>query len=404
MEQRFVVTSPVPRTIGERLHVAVAAYEIARTGTAHEARELALQALADGVLLANPGPDSGGFWIAPVVLLLAHADDDGARVATEILEWAEHHGSLPAFSLAAQLRAYHCLRRGSLGEAEADAVNGLEHPGLPGLYGRVALVEILLARGKNAEAEEVFAQAGPAPEATGEIRYLHMRARLRASSQRSEAALDDLFACGRLEGEWDIRTPAFSNWRADAAPLLAALDRQDEARTLAREELERCRAFGAAAPLGIALRTLGLVEPGDAGIELLEQAAARLEASSARLEHAVALLELGAAIRRAGRRADAREPLREALELARSCGADAVVLRAHDELVTAGARPRRDPTESRSNLTASEQRVARMAAGGMTNRQVAQALFLTENTIETHLRSVFRKLEIGSRSQLARAL
>jgi DNA-binding NarL/FixJ family response regulator len=126
--------------------------------------------------------------------------------------------------------------------------------------------------------------------------------------------------------------------------------------------------------------------------------------SSARLEHALALLELGAAIRRTGRRADAREPLREALELAGACGADAIAARAHDELVTAGARPRRDPTESRSNLTASEMRVARMAAEGTTNREIAQALFLTESTIETHLRSVFRKLQISSRSQLARAL
>ena len=79
-------------------------------------------------------------------------------------------------------------------------------------------------------------------------------------------------------------------------------------------------------------------------------------------------------------------------------------MRAHDELIAAGARPRRDPTQSRSNLTASELRVARMAAEGMTNREIAQALFLTENTIETHLRSVFRKLDIRSRSQLARAL
>jgi DNA-binding CsgD family transcriptional regulator len=211
-------------------------------------------------------------------------------------------------------------------------------------------------------------------------------------------------ACRRLEREWEIRTPAFSTWRADAAPLLASLGRHDEARALAREELERCTAFGAPGPLGVSLRTLGLIEPGVSGIGLLDQAVTHLQRSPARLEHALALLELGAATRRAGRRGDARELLREALELARGCGADAIAVRAHDELIAAGARPRRDPTESRSNLTASELRVARMAAGGMTNRQIAQALFLTENTIETHLRSVFRKLEIGSRSQLARAL
>jgi DNA-binding CsgD family transcriptional regulator len=404
--ERFAVTSGTPQTIGERLQVAVAAYDAARTGTAAEARELALQALADGRLLEDPGPESGGFWTMPMVLLLAHADDDGARVSTAVIEWAKQHGSLPAFSMAAQLRAYFCLRRGALAEAEADAATALEHPGLSGFppYGRMALVGVLLARGKPAEAAEVFAQAGFEPAAAGHIRYLQTRARLSRASGHPGKALEDLMACGRLEREWEIHTPAFSTWRADAAPLLASLGRHDEARGLAREEFERCRAFGAPGPLGASLRTLGLIEPGIPGFGLLEQSVACLQRSPARLEYALALLELGAAIRRAGRRADAREPLREALELARACGADAVAARAHDELVAAGARPRRDPTESRSNLTASELRVARMAADGMTNRKIAQALFLTENTIETHLRSVFRKLEIRSRSQLARAL
>ena len=404
--ERYVVTSRKPRTTGERLHVAVAAYEAARTGTAREARELALQAFADGRLLEDPGPESGGFWIVPTVLLLAQADDDGAWVSTAVIEWAKQHGSLPAFSMAAQLRAYICMRRGLLAEAEADAASALEHPGVSGFppYGRVALANVLLARGKPTEAAEIFAQASSEPAAAGHTRYLQTRAHLRAASRHPDEALEDLIACGRLEQEWEIGTPAFSTWRADAAPLLASFGRHDEARALAGEELERCRAFGASGPLGTSLRTLGLIEPGVSGIGLLEQAVAHLQLSPARLEHALALLDLGAATRRAGRRADAREPLREALDLARACGADAIAVRAHDELVAAGARPRRDPTESRSSLTASELRVARMAAEGMTNREIAQALFLTENTIETHLRSVFRKLEIQSRSQLARAL
>jgi DNA-binding CsgD family transcriptional regulator len=404
--QRFAVTPGSPRTTGERLQIGVAAYDAARTGTARQARELARQAFADGRLLEDPGPESGGFWTVPTVLLLAHADDDEARVSTAVIEWAKQHGSLPAFSMAVQLRAYACLRRGFLAEAEADAASALEHPGLPGFppYGHMALVNVLLARGKPAEAAEVFAQAAFEPAAAGHIRYLQTRARLRAASRHPGEALEDLIACGHLEREWEIHTPAFSTWRADAAPLLASLGHHDEARTLAREELDRCSAFGAPGPLGASLRTLGLIEPGVSGIGLLEQAVDHLRRSPARLEHALALLELGAATRRAGRRADAREPLREALELARACGADAVTMRAHDELIAAGARPRRDPTQSRSNLTPSELRVARMAAEGMTNREIAQALFLTENTIETHLRSVFRKLQLRSRSQLARAL
>jgi DNA-binding CsgD family transcriptional regulator len=403
---RFVVTSDTPRTTGERLQVASAAYDAARTGTAAGARGLALQALAEGELLEDPGPESGGFWIAPFVLVLAHADDDGIQVCTQVIEWAKNHGSLPAFSMAAQLRAYSYLRRGSLADAEADAVSALEHPGLPGFppFGRITLVNIELARGRPGAACDTFAQVGSVPAAAGYIRYLQTRARVRAALQRPEDSLEDLFECGRLEREWEIRTPAFGTWRADAAPLLVAVGRRDEARALAHDELERCRAFGAPGPLGISLRTLGLVEKSTPGIELLKQSVAQLERSPRRLEYALALLELGAATRRAGKRADAREPLREALALARACGADAVAVRAHEELVAAGARPRRDPTESRSNLTASELRVARLAAEGMTNREIAQALFLTENTIETHLRSIFRKLDIHSRSQLARAL
>jgi DNA-binding NarL/FixJ family response regulator len=236
-----------------------------------------------------------------------------------------------------------------------------------------------------------------------EVTTLQRRARLRAAEGRVEQALADLERCGQLEAAWRIRTPALSTWRSDAARLLAGLDRRAEAEALAREEIERCRAFGAPRPLAAALRAAAAAGP-EAGPELLGEAVELLAESPARLDEAFARFELGAALRRAGRRAIARERLSEALELAVFCGATALATRAHDELVAAGARPRRDPVESRSNLTASELRVAGMAAEGMTNREIAQALFLTEKTIENHLRSVYRKLSIASRSQLARAL
>jgi DNA-binding NarL/FixJ family response regulator len=140
------------------------------------------------------------------------------------------------------------------------------------------------------------------------------------------------------------------------------------------------------------------------GRDQRQRPVAVIDGSAARLEQAHALATLGGALRRSGHRADARDALREGLELAVECDADALAMRAHDELVAAGARPRRDPIESRSNLTASELRVARMAAEGLTNREIAQAVFLTEKTIEVHLTRVYRKLEIRSRSQLARAL
>jgi DNA-binding NarL/FixJ family response regulator/TolA-binding protein len=403
---RFVVTGATAQTNGERLQLAVAAFEAVRAGTAAEARELALRALEQGRLIDDPGPEYAGFWPSPSVLAFAHATEELTRVCGDVIEWAQRHGSSTVFAMAAQLRAYGWWLRGALADAEADAASALEHTALPGFppWGYAALVNVLLARGNAAEAEEVLQRAAYEPGSIRAVYYLQSRARVRAALRRPEEALDDLFACGRLEEEWELNTPAFGNWRADAAALLAGLDRRDEALELAREELARCRAYGAAGPLGAVLRTLGPLEERDAALGLLEEAVEVLASSSARLEEALARLELGAALRRAGRRADARRSLREALDLAVRCGADAVAARAHEELVAAGARPRRDPIESRTNLTASELRVAHMAAKAMTNREIAQALFVTENTIQTHLRSAYRKLEIGSRTQLARAL
>ena len=109
-------------------------------------------------------------------------------------------------------------------------------------------------------------------------------------------------------------------------------------------------------------------------------------------------------MRRRGRRAIAREPLRRGLDLAQRCGALALARRAHAELVATGARPRRLVLTGVDALTPSERRVAEFASEGLTNREIAQALFVTEKTVETHLGHVFRKLDLGSRSQLPEAL
>jgi DNA-binding NarL/FixJ family response regulator len=404
---RFVVTgTAAPRTTGERLQFAVLAHDHLLAGTAAEARELVMRALENGQLLDDPGPESVGFWGPPVALVLAHAYEEATRVCTDVIDWAKRHGSLPAFSIALSLRAYASWQRGLLAEAEADAIGALENSAAPGFppWGHFALVNVLLQRSATSEAENVLAEAPLSPGSLRALWYLQTRARLHAACKRPREALEDFDACARLEQEWQMQRPSYANWRADAARVLGSIGRRDEARELAAEEVERCRAFGAESPLGVALTSLGLVTPGDDGIRLLEQAVATLQSSPSRLEHALALVELGSALRRGGRRADARDPLREGLELAVECGAELLAARAHDELVAAGARPRRDPIESRSTLTASELRVARMAAEGLTNREIAQALFLTDKTIEVHLTRVYRKLEIQSRSQLARVL
>jgi DNA-binding CsgD family transcriptional regulator len=153
--------------------------------------------------------------------------------------------------------------------------------------------------------------------------------------------------------------------------------------------------------IGVALRARGLVEGGEAGRRLLAEAADVLAGSPSRLEHARALVELGAALRRANQRAGARDPLRDGLELAERCGATALAERARTELLATGARPRRALRTGIDALTPSELRVCRMAAGGASNPEIAQALFVTRATVESQLHAAYLKLDISSRRELA---
>jgi DNA-binding NarL/FixJ family response regulator len=129
-----------------------------------------------------------------------------------------------------------------------------------------------------------------------------------------------------------------------------------------------------------------------------------LEGSQAELERARALTDLGAALRRAGNRSEAQDTLRLALDLAHRCGALSTAERARAELTAAGARPRRAALTGFDALTASERRVAELACEGLTNREIAQALFVTVKTVEWHLGNTYGKLGIASRRELKTVL
>jgi DNA-binding CsgD family transcriptional regulator len=138
--------------------------------------------------------------------------------------------------------------------------------------------------------------------------------------------------------------------------------------------------------------------------QLLREAAEVLAGPTARLEHARVLVDLGAALRRSNSRSEARQLLREGVELAHECGARPLVERANEELAATGAHPRTILLRGLDALTASERRVAQMAAEDMSNKEIAQALFVTVKTVEQHLGRVYRKLDISSRRQLGVAL
>jgi DNA-binding NarL/FixJ family response regulator len=202
----------------------------------------------------------------------------------------------------------------------------------------------------------------------------------------------------------EMRDVGYLHARSGAALAFLRLGERERALELATSELEDARVFGAPRALGIALRTAGLARGGTDGIELLSESAAVLRESPAVLELARSLTELGGALRRAGRRASARELLAEALDLAARCGARPLAARARDELRATGARPRRELRRGVEALTPSELRVTRLAAEGRTNRQIAQELYVTLKTVEGHLARAYAKLGIAGRGELVEAL
>jgi DNA-binding CsgD family transcriptional regulator len=270
------------------------------------------------------------------------------------------------------------------------------------------LAHALLEQGNADEAARVIDQ-GDFPEQLpldqAHLVYFRLyRGRLRIETGSPERGVEELLQVGESVRLVSLDNPSAVPWRSWAAEGLRLLDRKDEARTLAEEELVLARRWGDPHAIGASLRVLGLVEGAEAGIALLREAVEVLADSEGRLEHARALVDLGAALRRANQRTEARERLRDGVDLARALGAFGLAERANEEIAATGARPRKVLQTGLDALTASERRVAQLAAEGMTNKEIAQTLFVTIKTVEVHLSHAYRKLEISSRAQLDTAL
>jgi DNA-binding CsgD family transcriptional regulator len=397
-------------TFGERLALAAVAGEAdAVAETADEAIACARRALARDRLLSEVGAESPSYWYAVSGLILTDACEQAEVAVEAAFVDARSKGSKLGSALAYSFRALLEYRTGRLREAESDAASAIEiAPGnrwAARTYALAFLIEVLLDRGRPEEAAAILAQTGTPETAPPLLPYLV----LRQNRGRLRIALGDVAA-----GEADMRAaaqafaPSFGPcvwpWRSRHALELARRGEVTEALDLAREEARLADAFGAPRARGISLRAVGLIEGGERGIASLRDAVRVLEDSPAVLEHARALIDLGSMLRRDGRRVDALAALRKGVDLAHRCAAAGLTEVGRAEMVMAGARPRRDAGHGRDALTAAELRVALMAADGMTNREVAQALFLAVRTVETHLTHVYKKLEIESRDRLAQAL
>lgn len=332
------------------------------------------------------------------------------RLLEEMVADSRTRGSVMGYATASTWRAAVALRRGQIASAEADARLALELAATHGLhflapYAHSFLSEALIEQGEFGQAGALFerAEIGPMQGTGPELRFLHARARVHLARGETAAAIADLRACEAERGGPGFRNPNVLAWRS-ALALALPVSLHAEALALVDAELDLALKIGQPRAIGVALRARGHLFKAEQQISLLTEAVTALEACPSRLEQAHALTDLGAALRRASRRSAAQDLLRRALDLAAGCGARAAAARARDELVIAGARPRRERVSGVDALTASERRVAELAATGMTNREIAQGLFVTMKAVAQHLTHVYGKLEISGRAELSSAL
>jgi len=396
------------------LWLANVAYEHALAGRpAPEAAALARRALGDGALLAAETSDSPTLYLATNTLTLCECFAEVDAIFAAVLEEAHSRGSALGFAIASCFRADAANRRGDpvAGRAHAQAsVDASEAHGwalgLPMAVG--VLVDALVEQGELDAAQETLRRvpltAGELPDNVFFIPVLFSRGRLRIARGEVREGLDDVLEAGRRQDAWQAPNPTVLPWRSTAAEALLALGEVDRARELAGREVALAEGFGAPRALAVARRAAALAAGGDAAIEGLREAVAGVTPEQAPVERARCLVDLGAALRRAGHRRDARGPLREGLDAAVAAGAGALAARADAELRATGARPRRTRLSGAEALTPSERRVAELAAAGRSNPEIAQTLFVTRRTVETHLTSAYRKLDVGSRDELAAAL
>ncbi|WP_448625817.1 helix-turn-helix transcriptional regulator [Geodermatophilus sp. URMC 64] len=393
-----------PDTVAGCVLLATSSVELLQVpGRAQEAVAQARAALA-GIIR----PDSASFvtgvlYLAGPVLAAAGELSAAQAAADAAVTDARARGAPVELGAALGSRAEMARRTGALLDAEADLRLSLDlaaEAGAP--YPRRLqlgiLLPLLVDRDDLAAAQaELDALTLPLDHA----QLLGGLGRLRSAQGRHAEALDAFVACGKRLELRGWRHPGLLPWRADAALALHRLGRTAQARAEAAAAVAGARRYAAPVATGVALRALGQVTDDR---DALAEAADLLAPTAARLEHARALVELGAALRRANRRTDAREPLREGLDFASRCGATALVRQAVEELAAAGARPRTPRRTGLEALSPSERRVARLAAEGMSNRDIAQALFVTTKTVEVHLSGAYRKLGITSRTELPAVL
>ena len=395
-------------TPAERLVQAIAAGQSPGATAADLVRTASLEEAALGAWPALDPTDGVG-----TVAMYLHAGrpDAAAGLVERMLGRSREAGSQLRYAMAVTTRGVVALDLGDLRAAVADLGDSIATmvelraerlaAGCTGFY-----VQALARSGRLEGVDELLADRGldgDVPEQMVFNPALFCRGELRLAQRRFEAAEADFRELGRRHQRWGITRPS-PPWRSACALALIGQGRSGPARELALAELGLVREWGTPKAIAYTTRALGLAAVGADGIEAVSEAVQLLEDTPWRYDRARARLDLGSALRRAGRRRDGRQALALAMDEAHACGAEALGEQAAEELRASGARPRRRAVTGLDALTPSERRVAALASAGRTNREIAQELFVTMATVETHLSRVYRKLDLGGRAGLAEAL
>ena len=292
-------------------------------------------------------------------------------------------------------------------EGYARALESGQQPTQASILGKKAL---LAARGGAIEQAELHARQALGPSLAHEaairqggetaIWAFGVCELWKGDPERADALLGPMIEALLAAG---IEEPGEIRCLPDEIEALVLLDRLDEAERLTARLQTWARRLERPSVLGEAARCRALVlgRRGDseAALPMLEEAAGWHEASSLPFERARALLALGVEQRRTRQRRAAREALECAKTIFTALGAQPWAERASSELARIGGRP-----PSTGGLTPTELEVARLVAAGKRNREVAEALVVSERTVESALTQIYRKLEIRSRTELARKI
>ncbi len=391
---------------------AAAVLRVAGGGTAQEARDLARRAIDGGALFDHAHADGTAVWMAACALIWSSSFDEADRALTLAIEQARSRGSVLEYANATALRGMTRTRMGLCAEALADFEAALEQEP-HGWHAGMAMVLAGLSEGHIARGEldrmlpHRAALERLAAERTLPGAYaLHTLGDISSAHGDHETAARRYAETGRQLRD-SLDNPAVLPWRAGRALALIRLGSSREAVDLARENAMRAEAFGAPYSLAQALRTVAAVDPTADRVGLLRRALDTLDGTSAgRLAAQISADLAGMLIlmNGAGATDEVVGLLRTAESYAQDRGMQPLESRVRRLLERIGETSNRPAAEAIALLTASERRVADLTATGLTNRQVAQELFVTVKAVEWHLSNVYRKLGIRSRSELPSVL